>query len=292
MADIKILISNDDGIEAPGLLELERAMNDLGEVWVVAPDRERSAASHAISLHNPLRIKQHGERRYAVDGTPTDCVYVALHHLLDDAPNLVVSGINHGGNMGNDVLYSGTVAAAMEGALFGCNAIAVSLCMAEDARQRRIDGVPDFSAAASLALDLGRAACQNKMPPGVLLNVNVPVGTEQLPAHRGVKLTRLGYSDWAHSVDSRVDPRGRPYFWIGGERQRGDRVPESDNAAIAGGYASVTPVHYDLTDYRSFAYVRDLDTPKHQRIADRLGDEPLTHPVVRLKKRDDGAEQH
>lgn len=276
MTSYRILVSNDDGIAAPGIQALARALADVGEVWVVAPDRERSATSHAISLNQPLRMQQVGERQFSIDGTPTDCVYLGLHHVLPKPADIVVSGINDGPNLGNDVLYSGTVSAAMEGALFGYRALAMSLCLPE-ARGGRASEPADFVAAAAVACELVRGILEHPMPRGVLLNANVPHGPRS--ALRGVKLCRLGYTDWADAVVARADPRGKPYYWIGGERTGHDDITDSDNNAVAAGYVSLTPIHYDITDYRSFAYVRELELTGLERVADRLGEAPLPHPV-------------
>ncbi|MEE8408680.1 MAG: 5'/3'-nucleotidase SurE [Myxococcota bacterium] len=275
MGTPKILISNDDGIAAYGLRALAESLGAIGELWIVAPDRERSAISHAISLHVPLRVRQSAEREYAVDGTPTDCIYLALHHLMDGPPALVISGINHGPNLGNDVLYSGTVSAAMEGALFGHPALAVSLGL-RDNRQGPLQQ-SDFAVAADVAAKLATAILDRPMQPGVLLNVNVPATPRE--AIRGIKLCRLGYTDWADAVTVRQDPRGRPYYWIGGDRRGQDEIKDSDNNGIADGYVTVTPIHYDVTDYRSFAYARSLGIPGLEKADDGLGDDPLPYPV-------------
>lgn len=274
---MRILLSNDDGIHARGLETLARHMQEIGEVWVVAPDRERSATSHSISLHKPLRVRQVGERRYAVDGTPTDSVYLGLHHLLPEPPDVVVSGINHGPNLGNDVIYSGTVSAAMEGALFGYRAIAVSLCLPDT---RSHDEAPHFDTAAHFAAQLARAVYEKPMPRGVLLNVNVP----NRPAEevRGMKLCRLGFNDWAEEVTARVDPRGKPYYWIGGQRLGHDDVADSDVNTVEEGVIAITPIHYDLTDYRSFGYTRALSVEGFERVPDALGDQALPHPVIKF----------
>jgi 5'-nucleotidase len=271
----RILVSNDDGIEAPGIIALAEALAPLGELWIVAPDREQSATSHAISLHEPLRVRQVRERAYAVDGTPTDAVYLALHHILPGPPDVVVSGINRGPNLGNDVLYSGTVSAAMEGALFGHRAVAVSLCMPD----KRGEGNETFhfETAAAVAAEVTRAVLPTDMPMGVVLNINVP--NRPRSELRGIKLCRLGYTDWADVVTVRKDPRGREYYWIGGDRRGHDDIIDSDNNGVAAGHVTVTPIHYDLTDYRSFAYTRGLRIAGFERDADNLGNDPLPHPV-------------
>ncbi len=271
MARPRILIANDDGFHAQGIGALADAMQAIGDVWVVAPDRERSATSHAISLHKPLRLRRIAAQRYCVDGTPTDSVYMGLHHVLPGPADIVLSGINHGANLGNDVIYSGTVSAAMEAALFGYKAIAFSLCL-----QPSAPGVAappaHFESAAAVAVDLVEAALLRPMPLGVLLNVNLPDLPRQAVA--GVKLCRLGYTAWNDCVAKRVDPRGRDYYWIGGDRQQADDTADADHVAIASGHVAVTPIHYDVTDFRSFAYVRSLPLKNLQAVDDSLGDLP------------------
>ena len=212
-------------------------MEPLGEVWVVAPEHEQSAASHAISLTRPLRIRKVKPRWFAVDGTPTDCVYLAIHFLMKDAPPaLAVSGINHGPNMADDVVYSGTVAAAMEATLLGVPAIAFSLV----GRGRALD----FSHAARFAGSLTRAALSQALPGRMLLNVNVP-GTEP----RGWAVTRLGRHSYGNQVVENTDPRGRRYYWIGGTEYSHEDLPGSDcNAVLDEQLISVTPVLLDMTD--------------------------------------------
>jgi 5'-nucleotidase len=209
----------------------------LGEVWVVAPEHEQSAASHAISLTRPLRIRKVKERWYSVDGTPTDCAYLAIHHLMKDAPPaLAVSGINHGPNMADDVVYSGTVAAAMEATLLGVPAIAFSLV----ARGRGLD----FGPSARFARELTRVALSQVLPPRLLLNVNVPVGEP-----RGWAVTRLGRHSYGNQVVENTDPRGRRYYWIGGTGYSHEDLPGSDcNAVLDEQLISVTPVLLDMTD--------------------------------------------
>jgi len=231
---VRVLLSNDDGVNAPGLAALAAAFPD-DEVWVVAPDREQSASSHAISLHRPLRIVQVGERRFSVDGTPTDAVYLALNHVMRGRPpDLVLSGVNHGPNLGNDVLYSGTVAAAMEGALLGVTAIAVSLA----ARSPH-----DFGAAAAFAAELARRVASSRPAAPILLNVNVPAGPV-----KGYRFTRLGVRTYGNEVVEKLDPRGRSYYWIGGDASHKD-IPSSDcNTVFDDGLVAVTPLHLDLTN--------------------------------------------
>ena len=229
-------MSNDDGHASSGLRALVDALTPLGEVWVVAPEAEQSAASHAISLHRPLRIREVRPRWYAVDGTPTDCSYVGINHVLRDRrPSLLVSGINHGPNLADDVTYSGTVAAAMEASMLGVPAIAFSLVTRHDF---------EFTAAARFAASLVEAALGQPLPPAMLLNVNIPPG----PDLRGYAVTRLGKHSYGFDVIEKVDPRGRKYYWIGGNEYQHEDIPGSDcNAVLRDGLVSVTPLHLDLT---------------------------------------------
>lgn len=236
----RILVSNDDGVHADGLRALADAVEPLGEVWVVAPETEQSATSHAISLHRPLRIRRMRERFYAVDGTPADCAYLAINHLMKDhKPTLMVSGINHGANMADDVTYSGTVAAAMEGCLLGVPAIAFSLVARREF---------DFTHAARFARSLVKSALERlPLPNRMLLNVNVPGHAEPL----GYAITRLGKHSYGYEVIENVDPRGRKYYWIGGSEYQHEDIPGSDcNAVLRERLISVTPLHMDLTEQR------------------------------------------
>jgi 5'-nucleotidase len=251
LREARILVTNDDGIFAPGLRILERVARDLtDDVWVCAPETEQSAASHSLTLHNPLRIRRLQRRRFAVNGTPTDSVLLALHHIVEGRqPDLVLSGVNRGGNMGEDVTYSGTVAAAMEATLLGAPAIAVS--------QHVGDGHMNvhWNTAKTHVPDLIRRCCRSGWPEGVLININLP----DIPAEavKGVLVTRQGQRKLGENLLPRIDPRGRPYYWIG--TQRSDGVPGrgTDLAAISDGYISVTPVHMDLTHRASMAGLRE-----------------------------------
>ena len=242
-----ILVSNDDGIRAAGIRALEAALAPLGELWVVAPDREQSAASHSLSLHRPLRVEPVDGRHFAVDGTPTDAVNLAINGIMKQKPDLVVSGINHGGNMGDDVTYSGTVSAAMEGTLLGIPSIAISLVSREN---------PDFGPAAAFAARLARVVSERGMPRDTLLNVNVPA----LPAAelRGYRVTRQGKRRYGDALVEHLDPRGRKYYWIGGEDLGFVPSEGTDCTAVAGGYVSITPLHLDLTNYASIAALNEL----------------------------------
>lgn len=233
----RFLLSNDDGINARGLAALVAAVSDLGETWVVAPEHEQSATSHALSLHHPLRIRKLDERRFAVDGTPADCVYVAVNHLMkDERPTLVLSGINHGPNLADDVIYSGTVAAAMEGSLLGVPSMAFSLVT------RRTF---EFEHATQFVRALVKAALANPLPPRMLLNVNIPA----YPPLKGYQVTRLGRHSYGADVVEKEDPRGRKYYWIGGTDYAHVKEPGTDVTAVHDEqYVSVSPIMLDLTD--------------------------------------------
>jgi 5'-nucleotidase len=244
----RILVTNDDGIFSEGIKLLADALGALGEVWVVAPDREQSAMGHALTLSRPLRMQKVEERRYAVDGTPTDCVNLAVLSLLKEGPpDLVVSGINFGLNLGDDVTYSGTVSATFEGTLLGIPSVAFSQEVAEGF---------SFATAAAFARELGGLLLGGELalPRDLLLNVNVPAGPI-----RGVSLTRLGRRVYKQSVIEKLDPRGRKYYWIAGTPQW-ERAAGTDYEAVVAGNVSVTPLHLDLTYYpglESFAALRD-----------------------------------
>jgi len=232
-----ILVSNDDGVRARGIRELVKALEPLGRVVAVAPDQERSAASHSITLHRPLRIKRVGRDRYSVDGTPTDCVMVGMHEVLDEMPDLLVSGINHGGNLGDDVHYSGTVSAAFEGCIFGIPSIAVSLVS--------YDG-GDMKPAATFAAKLAKKVLKKGLPRGIILNVNVP----PLPAEgiKGYEITKQGKRNYGDIIAERIDPKGRKYFWIGGDEASFENIEGSDCNAIRDGKISITPLRVNLTE--------------------------------------------
>ena len=237
-----VLISNDDGIDAPGIFALVREVRKFGEVTVVAPDKQQSAVGHAITMNYPLRampFHKNGEFfGYAVDGTPADAVKFGVRFLLKDRkPDLVISGINHGSNTAINIIYSGTVSAATEGTVLGIPSIAVSLTTYGEA---------DFTYAAKLAARLAQLVLKNGLPPGTLLNVNVPAVTEEKIA--GVRITRQGESSWEDTFDVRRDPANREYFWLTGKMVITDTDPFTDQIAIRENYVSVTPIHYELTD--------------------------------------------
>ncbi len=235
---MRILLSNDDGYNAPGLTALAQALRQIAEVVVVAPERNRSGASNSLTLDRPLRVNCMGPGVYAVDGTPADCVNLALTGAVDARPNLVISGINAGENLGEDVLYSGTVAAAMEGALLGLPAIAIS-------QVAHLDPV-DYQNAVNVALELVRDCARTPLVRGTLLNVNVP----QNHASPRIQLTRLGRRHRDTIAVRQEDPRRRPVFWLGPIGSPGaDAGPGTDFHAVGKGYTSLTPIHTDLTAY-------------------------------------------
>ncbi|MFQ6672784.1 MAG: 5'/3'-nucleotidase SurE, partial [Candidatus Tectimicrobiota bacterium] len=232
-------ISNDDGIFAEGLRVLADVLEALGEVWVVAPDRERSGSGHSLTLHHPLRVEEVQERWYAVDGTPTDCVYLGINGIFKgERPAIVVSGINQGGNLGEDITYSGTVCAAMEGAILGTPSMAVSLVTSGEYR---------FETAARVSHMLAELLLERGLPEDTFLNVNVPaVAWDEL---QGIKITRQGKRIYTNTVEEKVDPRGRTYYWIGGKERGWHQMEGSDLHTIAHNMVSITPLHLDLTDY-------------------------------------------
>lgn len=233
-----ILVTNDDGVDAAGIQALREAMEPIGEVWVVAPKDEQSAVSGAISLRDPLRVREHGARRLAVSGTPTDCVYVALNHVLDRRPDVCVAGINHGANLGDDVLYSGTVAGAIEATMCDVPALAFSLAGY---------GSRNFRPAMDHATELTRKVMDRDLPRSVFLNVNFP---SDVAPDTPSRVTKLGRRNYGRVVAEKKDPRGRSYFWLGGAELGFDDIPGSDCNAVSEGVVSVTPVDLDLTHYR------------------------------------------
>jgi len=231
-----VLVTNDDGFDAPGLHALVEALASLGRIVVVAPDREQSAAAHALTLRVPLRVYQAGEDRWRVEGTPTDCVHLGIFNLTGRRdPDLVLSGINRGLNVGDDVTYSGTVAGALEAALLGVPALAVSA-------QIDASGAPDYARAGAIARELAERLLAQPLPRGVFLNVNVPAGVP-----REIRITRQGTRSYRAAVVERLDPAGRPYYWIAGADTTPAGEPDGDHRAIEEGCVSVTPLHANLT---------------------------------------------
>ena len=240
-----ILVTNDDGVRSEGIRALVDVLAPLGDVVVVAPQLEASAIGHALTLRRPLRLETIAENVHSVDGTPTDCVNIAIARVLRRLPDLVVSGINRGYNLGDDVTYSGTVSGALEGALLGIPSIAVSL--------ERTREVPHFDHAAATAATVASAVLRKGLPPRTLLNVNVPRGRP-----KGLKITVQARRNHITSVSESVDPRGQPYYWI--EEGQSDWEPHdrSDYQAVRDGYVSVTPLQPDLTHYAALKFVESL----------------------------------
>jgi 5'-nucleotidase len=236
-----LLVTNDDGVHAEGLAALAGALQDLGEVYVIAPEREQSACSHALTLHRPLRVSRLRDRWFAVNGTPSDCVNLGVLGFLPEPPVLIASGINHGANLGDDVTYSGTVSAAMEGTLLGVSSLAVSLVKGDD-----------FSEAARVAQLVASRVLVEGLPAKTLLNVNVPPGVP-----RGVRVTRQGHRVYTEKVVEQRDPRGRTHYWIGAGEPRWEALDGTDMAAIHESLVSVTPLHLDLTHHRALAQMAD-----------------------------------
>ena len=235
-----ILVSNDDGIGSAGLQALVESLRGLGEVVVVAPDRERSAAGHSLTLSRPLRVSHIDDGWYSVDGTPTDCITLAVMGLLPRRPHLVAAGINHGSNMGDDVTYSGTVSSAIEATLQGIPAFAISVAG---------EGELDFQGAARFAPRLAEEILRRGLPRDTLLNVNVP----NLPPEtiQGVAVTRQGRRVYSETVVRKIDPRGKAYYWIGGTDPTWERPGGTDYEAVSSGWISLTPLHLDLTNHQA-----------------------------------------
>jgi 5'-nucleotidase len=248
---MRILISNDDGYQAPGIRCLAEALAASADITVVAPDRDRSGASNSLTLTSPIRARTASNGFISVDGTPTDCVHLAITGLLEQEPDMVVSGINAGANLGDDVLYSGTVAAAMEGRFLGLPAMAVSLVCGENPQH--------FETAAKVVLEMLQRLGSKPLPADTILNINVP--DRPWDELNGIVATRLGHRHKSEPVIRMEDPRGRPVYWVGPAGSEQDAGPGTDFNAIAAGQVSVTPIHTDLTQYAT------LDT-----LADWLGE--------------------
>lgn len=242
---MKILVSNDDGIDSAGIYSLVESLKEIAEVTVVAPHKEQSAVGHAITMQTPLRVFEYQKNGkffgYAVDGTPADCVKIGIRNIMTTPPDLVVSGINHGSNTAINIIYSGTVSAAREAAIMEFPAIAISVASHQ---------VLDFSFASKVALHLSKEVYKRNLPLGTMLNVNVP----NLPESeiKGVILTKQGKSKWDDIYEKRVDPYGRNYYWLTGNLMDVDTDLDLDQAAIKRNYVSVSPIHFDLTDYVTF----------------------------------------
>ncbi len=240
-----VLLTNDDGINSQGLLSLKKEISKIGQVWVAAPDREQSATSHSLTLQHPLRINKIAERFYSVDGTPTDAVMLGVHAILKRKPDILISGINHGPNMGDDVSYSGTVAAAMEGTILNIPSIAVSN-VNWNARH--------FESAAKFVRRLVTFVLKNGLPQYTFLNVNV---LDKKLDIKKFKITRLGKRVYSDVVIEKIDPRGKNYYWIGEQTPIWEKKEDdTDFSAIQKGYVSITPLHLDMTDYKAIEHIK------------------------------------
>jgi 5'-nucleotidase len=239
-----ILLTNDDGIHSPGLKALKESLSALGKIVIVAPDRDNSAIAHALTMHRPLRLTELDEDVYTLDGTPTDCVAVALGKIFERVPDLLVSGINSGPNIGDDITYSGTVSAAIEGTMYAVPSMAVSLA-----------GEPplDYGKAELLIRQLAQRVIAHGLPASTLMNVNIPAASEL----RGVKITRQGRRIWKQAVQEVADPRGRMHYWIGGGTPLLDSGKDTDVWALGEGFVTISPIHLDLTNHEGISYFRD-----------------------------------
>jgi 5'-nucleotidase len=250
---MRILVTNDDGVRSEGIHALGRALERFGDVTIVAPHVEASAIGHALTLGRPLRVEQLDDRIYEVDGTPTDCVNIAIAKILAARPDLVASGINKGYNLGDDVTYSGTVAGAMEGALLGIPSIAVSL-------ERSLEPY-DFGPAAAAAAHVAEAVLRQGLPARTFININVPPGRP-----KGFRLTVQARRNHVTVVDERLDPRGRTYYWIEEGQNHWEAHDRSDYRAVGEGFVSVTPLQPDLTDRAAFAALEELSLTREVEV--------------------------
>lgn len=241
-----ILVTNDDGVHAPGIIALFRAMKELGEAFIVAPDRERSAVGHSLTLHRPLKVEELRENVFSVNGTPTDCVALAVHKILPRRPDLIASGINRGANLGDDITYSGTVSAAMEGTILSVPSFAVSVIG---------DRPFHYEAAMHYAVQVGGYILDKALPYDTLLNVNVP-NVPRLDIIKGVRITRQGKRVYDNAIQEVFSPWGDRHYWIGGGKPYWEQGEDMDIQAVLEGYVSVTPVHLDLTNDPALEYLR------------------------------------
>jgi len=256
---LRILVSNDDGIDSAGIYALVEALKEIGEVIVVAPHKEQSAVGHAITMQTPLRVFEFQKNGkfygYAVDGTPADCVKIGIRNLMETPPDIVVSGINHGSNTAINIIYSGTVSAAREAAIMDVPSIAVSVAS---------HTVLDFSFASKVAKAITLMVYEKGLPIGTMLNINIPnLPEDQI---KGLLLTKQGKSKWDDIYEKRIDPYGRSYYWLTGNLMDVDHSLELDQAAIKNNYVSVSPIHFDLSDYQTF------DSMKEWKIEDLFND--------------------
>ncbi len=252
---MRILVTNDDGIHSPGLTTLAKALSRVGEVWVVAPDRERTAVAHAVTLHKPLRVQHLGTRIYAVNGTPVDCVNLAVLKLLPAPPDLLVSGINKGVNLGDDVLYSGTVSAAMEGTILSIPSMAVS----QEGQKHFY-----FDAGARYAVRIARLILKEGLPDETLVNLNIP--NRPFGSITGVRVTCLSRRRFDNPIIEKIDPHGRTYYWIAGTRISWSRSKDADHEALEQGAVSLTPIHLDTTNHGVLDRFRKWETVRRPNV--------------------------
>ncbi len=248
---MRILVTNDDGIESRGIHALVHAMRRLGDVIVIAPDRQQSAVGHALTVASPLRatpFSRDGEViGWAINGTPADCVKLGVSTLMEQRPDMIISGINHGSNTSVNAIYSGTVSAATEGTLMGIPSMAVSLAT--------FDESADMSLAAEVAYEVASRLLSLDLPLGTLLNVNVPPIPRE--DYKGLRVTRQGHSEWKDRYDVRLDPHGKPYYWLTGDFVTVTELEDADDIVVANGWASITPLHYELTNFNILETLRD-----------------------------------
>lgn len=244
-----ILVTNDDGWNSQGIRVLSKALQSIGEIYVVAPEREQSAVGHALTLHRPLKFEKINNKTYLINGTPTDCVILGVNRLLPRRPDLIVSGINNGGNMGDDITYSGTVAAAIEGTLLGISSFAISFAEENQGGKKSLR----FQQSARFAQSLAKQVLKKGLPQDTFLNVNVP----DTSVFKGIKLTRQGKRVYDNVIREIIDPKGRKHFWIGSDTPVWQSGEDSDFEAVKNGFISVTPVHLDLTNYNALKYMKN-----------------------------------
>lgn len=239
-----ILVTNDDGIHSPGIQALAQALDEIGTTIVIAPDRDNSAVSHSLTMNRPLKVHTLDRNRYTVDGTPTDCVAIGLKKILHAPPDLLVSGINAGANLGDDISYSGTVSAAIEGTMYGIPSMALS-----------VGGEPpyDYRAAMEVAACMARMILRKPLPPNTLLNINVPSGR----CYGQIRVTRQGRRLWENSIHETLDPRGAKYYWIGGGTPVADPCEDTDVHVFSSGNVSITPIHLDLTNHSGIRFLKE-----------------------------------
>ena len=248
-----LFVTNDDGIASPGIKILAKTLKSIGEVYVVSPATEQSAVSHALTLHRPLKSAKAGKNTYYINGTPTDCVIIGVNKLLPSRPDIIVSGINNGGNLGDNLTYSGTVAAAIEGTLLGIPSIAVSLVTEYNKNNGLHKMTAGLNRAADCAKDIVNRIIKSGLPKHTLLNVNIPHTQDIM----GIKITRQGKLVYDNGIQIISDPRGKECYWIGGGEPQWEKGGDTDLDAIHSGYISVTPVHLDLTNYRAMKYLEE-----------------------------------